>query len=243
MFGPYDLLNLYRHGVFPMADSAEDTKLAVIDPEYRGIIPIDGFHIPRRLKRQFDHHQYRVTADTAFRRVIELCGEYFPTRRETWINEPIISLYSSLNTLGYAHSIELWEGDELVGGLYGVHLGSIFFGESMFSRQTNTSKFALIHLVAALKYAGFTLLDAQFYNPHLVQFGLYEIPRQLFQKELLLGLRGSAKFPIEKFGNSEISQLPTQNLPHFQPEISQQAFSQEVPLACLSSPSYCLTLL
>ena len=189
------LLNCYRQGVFPMADSRDDMNLFLISPEHRGILPLEGFHIPRRLKRTVRREPFRVTVDLAFNRVIEACAEDVPDRPTTWINVPIQNLYSALHRQGYAHSIECWNKDGwLVGGLYGVALGGAFFGESMFSRETDASKVALVHLVARLIHGGFELLDAQFHNPHLEQFGLEEIEKAEFLKRLNSALSKEADF-------------------------------------------------
>lgn len=194
-FDTTDLLNCYRRGVFPMADSREDMRLFLMDPDLRGVLPLERFHVPKRLRKTVRQDPFRVTVDTAFNRVIEACAEPHPTRPATWINDPILNLYGALHRKGYAHSVECWteEGD-LVGGLYGVALGGAFFGESMFSRATDASKVALVHLVARLKIGGFELLDAQFHNPHLEQFGLEEISRDEFRAKLWRALRVNADF-------------------------------------------------
>ena len=194
-FDTTDLLNCYRRGVFPMADSREDMRLFLMDPDVRGILPLDRFHVPKRLRKTVRQDPFRVTVDTAFNRVIEACAEPHPTRPATWINDSILNLYGALHRKGYAHSVECWtEDNELVGGLYGVALGGAFFGESMFSRATDASKVALVHLVARLKIGGFELLDAQFHNPHLEQFGLEEITRDEFRARLWRALRVDADF-------------------------------------------------
>jgi|TARA_R110002020_G_scaffold309301_1_gene524967 leucyl/phenylalanyl-tRNA---protein transferase len=193
-FGTQDLLACYRRGVFPMADSRDDPNLFLVDPDMRGILPLDAFHIPRRLKRTVSRDPFRVTADTAFTRVMEFCGEETDGRESTWINSAILNLYSALHREGHAHSIECWDGDRLVGGLYGVSVGGAFFGESMFSRATDASKIALVHLAARLIAGGYTLLDAQFHNPHLEQFGLIEIPRAEFKTRLRAALTVEANF-------------------------------------------------
>jgi leucyl/phenylalanyl-tRNA--protein transferase len=183
-FGPEELLACYRRGVFPMADSREDSRLFIVDPDARGVLPLDEFHIPKRLARTVKADPYVVRVDTAFRRVIEACAAPGAARSETWINDPIIDLYCALFVRGFAHSVECWDGDELVGGLYGVALSGAFFGESMFSRARDASKIALVHLVARLKAGGFTLLDTQFVTDHLRQFGAREIPRMEFHRLL-----------------------------------------------------------
>ena len=177
-----------------MGDARDDPNLFLVDPDLRGILPLDAFHIPKRLKRTVRQEPYRVSVDTAFTRVMEMCAESADGRESTWINSTILNLYSALHREGYAHSVECWEGERLVGGLYGVALGGAFFGESMFSRATDASKIALVHLVARLIQGGFALLDAQFHNPHLEQFGLIEIPRADFKKRLAAALVVDADF-------------------------------------------------
>ncbi len=177
-----------------MGDARNDPNLFLVDPDMRGIIPLDEFHVPKRLLRTVKKQPFKVTVDQAFTRVMEMCAESAKGRESTWINSPILNLYSSLHHEGHAHSIECWDGKDLVGGLYGVALGGAFFGESMFSRATDASKIALVHLVAHLLEDGFVLLDAQFHNPHLEQFGLVEIPRQDFKKLLKEALTIDATF-------------------------------------------------
>ena len=193
-FGTEELLDCYRRGVFPMADNRGDPNLFLIDPDERGVLPLESFHIPRRLARTIKKQPYSVRFDTAFTRVMEACAEYHPSRRTTWINQTIINLYSSLHRQGRAHSVECWDNGKLVGGLYGVALGGAFFGESMFSRKTDASKIALVHLVARLLEGGFVLLDAQFHNSHLEQFGLQEISRKDFKEQLAYALKFDADF-------------------------------------------------
>ncbi|MEZ5985629.1 MAG: leucyl/phenylalanyl-tRNA--protein transferase [Hyphomonas sp.] len=201
-FGSNDLLACYRRGVFPMGDARDDPNLFLVDPDLRGILPLDGFHIPKRLKRRVKQEPYRVTADTAFTRVMEMCAESADGRETTWINSTILNLYSTLHREGHAHSVECWENGQLVGGLYGVALGGAFFGESMFSRATDASKIALVHLVARLLEGGFVLLDAQFHNPHLEQFGLIEIPRSDFKRRLKAALEVKADFYCGRSGSA-----------------------------------------
>lgn len=177
-----------------MGDSRDDPSLFLVDPDMRGILPLENFHIPKRLKRTVRQDIYRVTADLAFTRVMEGCAETKHGRESTWINSPILNLYSALHREGHAHSIECWSGDDLVGGLYGVSIGGAFFGESMFSRARDASKVALVHLVARLIAGGYTMLDAQFHNPHLEQFGLTEIPRGAFKARLAEALNVEADF-------------------------------------------------
>lgn len=193
-FGTQDLLACYRRGVFPMADSRDDPNLFLIDPDERGVLLLNAFHIPRRLRKTVRAAPYDIRIDTAFSRVMEGCAESAPGRESTWINSAILNLYSALHREGHAHSVEAWDGDQLVGGLYGVSVGGAFFGESMFSRATDASKIALIHLVARLIKGGYSLLDAQFHNPHLEQFGLLEISRDAFKARLAIALDNSGDF-------------------------------------------------
>jgi leucyl/phenylalanyl-tRNA--protein transferase len=187
-----DLIECYRHGVFPMAEGRESDEINLVDPHLRGVFPLDRFHIPKRLARTVRRDPFEVRIDTAFARVVAECaepeGEY---RDETWINADIERLYGELHARGAAHSIECWRDGELVGGLYGVDIGAAFFGESMFSRETDASKVALVHLVGRLRLGGYRLLDAQFHTDHLAQFGLEEIPRAEYQVRLAGALAGT----------------------------------------------------
>jgi leucyl/phenylalanyl-tRNA---protein transferase len=183
-FDVRDLLECYARGVFPMADAREDARVFLIDPERRGVIPLDGFHVSRRLARTVRGDPFEVRFDTAFHQVVLECAASGPGRMETWINRPIENLYLQLHTAGRAHSVECWRDGELVGGLYGVSLRGAFFGESMFSRRRDASKVALVHLVARLIAGGFVLLDAQFMTDHLSQFGTEEIGRTACRVEL-----------------------------------------------------------
>ncbi|MCL4138007.1 UNVERIFIED_CONTAM: hypothetical protein GTU68_010354 [Idotea baltica] len=193
-FDTEDLLACYRRGVFPMAESQDDLRLFLVDPDMRGILPLRGFHIPSRLKKTVRQEPYQVRYDTAFTRVMEGCAAPGKARESTWINSVILNLYSKLHKQGHAHSVECWDGNTLVGGLYGVSIGGAFFGESMFSIATDASKIALVHLVARLLEGGYKLLDAQFHNPHLEQFGLLEIPRNEFKVLLVEALATKASF-------------------------------------------------
>ena len=168
---PQVLLKAYSVGVFPMAESATDPSLYWVEPEERGIIPLNDFHISHSLKKSVRHAGFEIRVDTAFDAVIAHCAEVSSSRPETWINTRIRKLYSQLHKMGCAHCVETWQGDKLLGGLYGVRIGAAFFGESMFSRETEASKVALVHLVARLNHGKFRLLDAQFLNDHLKQFG------------------------------------------------------------------------
>jgi leucyl/phenylalanyl-tRNA--protein transferase len=166
--------------MFPMAERRGDPALYWVSPEQRGIIPLDDFHVPQRLARTVRSGKFTVTADRAFTEVMMNCAAPAPGREESWINDEILRLYIGLHAGGHAHSVECWQHGELAGGLYGVRLGAAFFGESMFSRRTDASKVALVHLVDALKRGGFTLLDTQFITAHLARFGAVEVPRRQY---------------------------------------------------------------
>jgi leucyl/phenylalanyl-tRNA---protein transferase len=198
---PQVLLKAYAAGIFPMAESAEDNALYWVEPEERGIIPLDAFHISHSLRKRVRQGTYEIKIDTAFNNVIALCAEQSATRKETWINKRIIALYTQLHKINCAHSVEAWQDGKLVGGLYGVKIGSAFFGESMFSRATDASKVALVHLVARLKFGGFTLLDAQFVNHHLIQFGTIAIKKAAYHKLLEPALERDANFAAFKHDN------------------------------------------
>lgn len=194
VFGPKELLDCYRRGVFPMADDRDDPRLFLVDPDLRGVLPLDRFHVSKSLRKTIRQDVFEVRINTAFSRVMELCAEAAPDRPSTWINSPILNLYSALHRAGHAHSVETWLQGELVGGLYGVSLQGAFFGESMFSRVTDASKVALAHLVAYLKRDGFVLLDTQFVTGHLQTFGVQEVPREEFQRRLAAAMDVDAQF-------------------------------------------------
>ena len=194
---PELVLRGYAVGVFPMATSRNDTSLFFVDPEERGVIPLDHFHIPRSLRKVIRRKPYDIRCNTAFEAVLDGCGEETADRPDTWINDEIRRLYLHLARQGCCHSIEAWQDETLVGGLYGIALHGAFFGESMFSRAPNASKIALVHLVARLRRGGFTLLDCQFINEHLRQFGAVEIERGTFQRLLADALRRPARFYCE----------------------------------------------
>lgn len=177
-----------------MAESRKSEEVLWIRPHERGIIPLETFHVPRRLARVIRSDRFRVTADRAFPEVIRGCAESRPDRRDTWINDAIIEVFETLNRRGIAHSIEVWHGESLMGGLYGLAIGGAFFAESKFSRERDASKVALVHLAARLKAGGFTLLDAQFPNPHLEQFGAIAVSEERFQQQLLTALTANADF-------------------------------------------------
>jgi leucyl/phenylalanyl-tRNA--protein transferase len=195
---PEMLLRAYAIGIFPMAEARNDPELYWIDPELRGILPLDSFHIPRSLKKTVRQglagEGFRVTCDRAFEAVIAGCAAPAPGRGQTWINDTIFELCRQLFLMGHAHSVECWAGDELVGGLYGISLGGAFFGESMFSRATDASKVALVHLVARLRHGGYSLLDTQFVTKHLGRFGAIEIPRDDYRQRLNAALAKPATF-------------------------------------------------
>jgi leucyl/phenylalanyl-tRNA--protein transferase len=178
---PQVLLKAYAIGIFPMAESADDPNLYWIEPEVRGIIPLEGFHVPRRLRRTIASGRFEVRVDTDFGAVIDACAAAVPDRPKTWINGRIRKLYGELFDMGACHTVETWHEGRLVGGLYGVSLGAAFFGESMFSRDTNASKVALVHLVERLVAGGYRLLDAQFTTDHLRQFGAIDVDRAAYQ--------------------------------------------------------------
>jgi leucyl/phenylalanyl-tRNA--protein transferase len=193
---PEILLRAYAAGIFPMAESAADPGLHWIEPQRRGIIPLDGFHIPGKLARFVRNTSFRVLVDHDFPAVIDACAAPRDDTRETWINRPIRRLYGQLFEMGYCHTVEVYDGEALVGGLYGIALGAAFFGESMFHRARNASKLALVHLVARLRAGGFTLLDTQFVTDHLRQFGTIEIPRRAYQRHLGAALEREGRFDI-----------------------------------------------
>lgn len=192
---PEILLRAYAEGLFPMAERRGDPTLYWVSPEKRGVIPLGNFHIPQRLARTVRSGRFTVTSDQAFRGVMLACATPGPGREESWINDEILRLYTALHAGGHAHSIECWQNGALVGGLYGVKLGAAFFGESMFSRQRDASKVALVHLVDALRRGGFTLLDTQFITTHLTQFGAVEIPRPQYLSLLNQALNREAVWP------------------------------------------------
>lgn len=192
---PSLLLRAYACGIFPMADSADDPTLYWVEPEMRGVIPLDAFHVPRRLARTVRSDRFEIRVDSDFEAVIEACATPRPGRRATWINAPIRRLYSALFCMGHVHTVEAWREGQLLGGLYGVKLRGAFFGESMFSLERDASKVALVHLIARLKRGGFKLLDAQFLTSHLAQFGALEVTRDDYVEILDDALRLEAEFP------------------------------------------------
>ncbi|AUC96790.1 leucyl/phenylalanyl-tRNA--protein transferase [Bradyrhizobium sp. SK17] len=188
---PEVLLRAYACGIFPMAESADDPTLFWVEPELRGVIPFDGFRVASRLARTVRSDAFTVTVDTAFKAVIAGCAAPQPGRDDTWINKRIRDLYLGLYTSGHCHSVEVWQDDNLVGGLYGVSLGRAFFGESMFHTARDASKVALVHLVARLIAGGFELLDTQYVTEHLKTFGAVEISRRRYRTLLDKAISGA----------------------------------------------------
>ncbi|MFT8244646.1 leucyl/phenylalanyl-tRNA--protein transferase [Roseomonas sp. BN140053] len=182
------VLRAYAAGLFPMAESRRSSRLFWLDPQRRGILPLEGFHLPRRLLRTLLSDRFEVTADRDFAAVVAGCAAPAPGREDSWINPEVEALFNALHAMGHAHSVETWHEGRLVGGLYGVRLGGAFFGESMFSRETDASKVALAHLVARLRSGGFTLLDTQFLTEHLARFGAIEIPQADYKARLATAL-------------------------------------------------------
>lgn len=191
---PEVLLKAYACGIFPMAESATDPGLFWIEPELRGVLPLDGFRLSERLARTVRADRFEVRIDTAFDAVMDGCAAPAPGRQKTWINERIRKLYGDLHAIGRCHSVETWRDGRLVGGLYGVRLGAAFFGESMFHTETDASKVALVHLVARLTAGGFRLLDTQFVTDHLRRFGAIETPRRDYHRLLEAALESEGDF-------------------------------------------------
>jgi leucyl/phenylalanyl-tRNA--protein transferase len=194
LIDPDILLSAYAAGIFPMADHRAASDVFWVEPEMRGILPLNDFHLPRSLAKLLRSERFTITADRAFDQVITACAAPSPGRPETWINPTITTAYRALHEQGSAHSIECWEGESLVGGLYGIKLGAAFFGESMFSRATNASKCALAALVARLRIGGFHLLDTQFLTDHLARFGTIEVTRERYMGLLAAALGAAGDF-------------------------------------------------
>ena len=200
---PQVLLKAYACGIFPMAETADDPDIFWVEPDMRGILPLDRFHISKSLKKTMRNTTMKVFMDRNFSAIMDACAQTSSSRKETWINARIKSLYCQLHEMGFANSVEVYQGNELVGGLYGVRLGKAFFGESMFSRKTDASKIALVHLIAQMKKSGFILLDTQFTTPHLRRFGVVEIPKDEYQILLHNALDGEAKFNLIGYQESD----------------------------------------
>jgi leucyl/phenylalanyl-tRNA---protein transferase len=198
---PEILLRAYAMGIFPMAEGRDDPDIHWVDPRRRGLLPLDGFHLSRSLARRMRREGFTVSVDRAFDAVVTACAE----REETWISHRIQSLYASLHQTGHAHSIEVWQGERLVGGVYGVVLGAAFFGESMFSRVTDASKVALAHAVDRLRAGGFRLFDTQFLTPHLASLGGVEVPRAAYHRMLAEALAHQALFEPEGYSSGAVS--------------------------------------
>lgn len=192
---PEIVLRAYAEGLFPMAERRDDPTLFWVSPEQRGVIPLNGFHVSKRLARTVRSDRFTVTTDHAFVDVMRACAAPAEGRAQSWINEEIVRLYTALHATGYAHSVECWQGGALVGGLYGVSLGAAFFGESMFSKARDASKVALVHLVARLKTGRYRLLDTQFLTAHLASFGALEIPRRAYLAQLEEALNHQGIWP------------------------------------------------
>lgn len=202
IFSPETIIKAYSLGLFPMADSHDSLHIKFYDPDQRALIPIDntlgrGVHVPRRLKRRVRQAPYAVTINRDFTGVIDACAALTDQREDTWINRDIRRLYIALHKMGFAHSVEVWLDEALVGGLYGVALRAAFFGESMFAKKSDASKIALVHLIARLRHGRFLLLDAQFSNDHLRQFGITEIDREDFRERLADALFTEADLALE----------------------------------------------
>ena len=191
---PQVLLKAYCAGIFPMAESAEDSALYWIEPEERGVIPLDGLRISHSLRKRVRQRPFDIRIDTAFSEVIGSCAEKRQERKTTWINSRIRALYTQLHKMGCCHTVECWQEETLVGGLYGVRIGAAFFGESMFSRASDASKIALVHLVARLNAGGYRLLDAQFMNPHLARLGAEPVGKADYHAMLESALEHEADF-------------------------------------------------
>jgi leucyl/phenylalanyl-tRNA--protein transferase len=207
------LLRAYAAGIFPMAEDADDPEVFWVDPDERGVLPLDAFHLSHRLRRTVRQDLFEIRCDDAFEAVMRGCAEPRPERPRTWINDEIVRLYTALFRLGFAHCVESWHGGELVGGLYGVALGGAFFGESMFSRVSDASKVALAHLVARLRLGRFRLLDTQFVTHHLRQFGAEEIPRALYRRQLAAALAADAHFPAGRLDGAAVLSLLQSSTP------------------------------
>ncbi|MFU8805537.1 MAG: leucyl/phenylalanyl-tRNA--protein transferase [Bradymonadaceae bacterium] len=188
------VVSAYAQGVFPMAHPEENDRVYWYAPDPRAILPLDDFHVSRRLAQIVRQEKFDVRVDTAFSNVMKACAEPRPDQPRTWISEGLTEVYEELHTLGYAHSVEAWQGDALVGGLYGVALGGLFAGESMFSREDNASKVCLVHLVDRMRERGYELLDIQFMTNHLRRFGATEISRAEYERRLVRAVARSCEF-------------------------------------------------
>ena len=206
-----ELIQAYTLGYFPMARAREDASVVWVLPEERGVIPLRDARAPRRLLKLTKTDPFEIRINSAFGDVIAACAAATPVRPDTWINDAIVEAYTELHYRGIAHSVECWREGRLVGGLYGLALGAAFCGESMFSREANASKVAMVHLMARLKAGGFHFVDAQFYNEHLEQFGLIGVPNEDYQAMLKASLAREANFPLsaDQFSTARVVQLIT----------------------------------
>ncbi len=191
---PEMALEIYRMGGFPMADSADSPEFEIFEATQRAVLPFEHLHVSKSLRKKILKEEFDIRVNTTFGEVISACGKVKPGRQQTWINKPIRDCFNELHQMGYAHSVEAWKDDQLVGGLYGLQIGSAFCGESMFSLATDASKVALVHLCARLKATSFTLLDAQLPNPHLEQFGQILISQSDYMEKLHIALRKNCDF-------------------------------------------------
>ncbi len=202
---PDMVLKAYAQGYFPMASNEDPDEIHWFNPPHRAVLPIQAVKISRSLHQLLKKKPFEIKVDTAFDQVIEACATATPERPSTWINDEITNIFKTLHRAGFAHSVECWQGDSLVGGLYGLTLGSAFCGESMFSRVSGASKIALIHLCARLDSAGFTLLDCQLLNDYTAQFGAYEIPKATYLEQLSIAIQQPGNFPLKGLKGAESS--------------------------------------
>ena len=203
---PELLLRAYATGIFPMSESQDDPNLYWVEPEMRGILPLDQFHVPKSLKKVVRKNKFEIHCDRAFKQVLDFCAKPAAGRDVTWINQSIRDNVIKLHEMGFAHSVECWREDKLVGGLYGISLGAAFFGESMFSKETDASKVALVHLVARMRLGGFKLLDTQFTTDHLSRFGVIEIPSAKYLDLLDDALQFQGVF-VGSYGPDQMSEV------------------------------------
>jgi len=232
---PALLIRAYAAGVFPMAEQRDSEEVFWVEPRRRGILPLDGLHVPRSLAKAVRQDRFTVTVDRCFREVMQACAAPKPGREQTWINEGILNAYTALHEKGFAHSVECWHEGDLVGGLYGVSLGTAFFGESMFSRRTDASKVALVHLAARLRVGGYTLLDTQFLTAHLAQFGTIEISRNDYRQMLRTALEAEGDFfKIDRLALKAApgDRMPRKTLERTAGTAAQQASQSSVSSSC-----------
>jgi len=193
---PEIILDLYRQGIFPMANDKNDTHFNFYRPEMRGQLSINNLHVPTKLKKLIRQNIFDIRINTDFIGVIDGCAQSYKDRETTWINQAIRDVFIELHAQGHAHSVECWQGSELVGGLYGLSIGAVFCGESMFSKKPNASKIALVHLCARLHKGRFTILDTQFTNSHLEQFGVYEMPQEKYETLIKTEMQKPSDFSL-----------------------------------------------